>query len=495
MILMYHKVDVASPTMWWVDVASFYRQMLELQDRHVVHLDDYDSSDACQVVITFDGVYQNVLTYAAPIMKELSYPFELFISSDLIGAMNEFDLGEPPAPFADEDDLKGLIAMGGRLQWHSRSHPRMNQLSTVPHWNRMMRELDIPRDVEALDPRGLRWFAYPYGEFSSDVRELVSQKFSGAVSCDQGDDLDRYALNRLTVTNATSFRRHSICVIVVSYNYGEFLVEAIESVLHQTWMPDSVLIMDDASTDSTKEIGEKYQALNPELIKYCRNSRRRGIVDTFNLAVRETDSDYVCFLGADNRFPSNYLQNVMAEFHKGDPGAAIVYTDFLLFGSRAQEEYLRHPAERRGRIVDGIFYEVCFPEFSRNAFMRGSFIHGSSAYLRSAFDDVGGYQLHEHRPEDANLFKRMIKAGYTARKASGTWLEYRQHSEEQANAASRASAQLEFHRLYAKRLELKIRVLERAFGFLSPIIRLASVAEKLFFEGALRIAKWWRRRS
>ena len=43
MILMYHKVDLVAPTMWWVTANNFYRQMLELSDREVVFLDDYEN--------------------------------------------------------------------------------------------------------------------------------------------------------------------------------------------------------------------------------------------------------------------------------------------------------------------------------------------------------------------------------------------------------------------------------------------------------------------
>ena len=91
MILMYHKIYPDSPTMWWVDVDNFYRQMCELKCRKVVSLDDYDPADPDHVVITFDGVYKNVLTFAAPILKDFGYPFELFVTSDYIGKDNSFD--------------------------------------------------------------------------------------------------------------------------------------------------------------------------------------------------------------------------------------------------------------------------------------------------------------------------------------------------------------------------------------------------------------------
>ncbi|HXG00609.1 MAG TPA: polysaccharide deacetylase family protein, partial [Bacteroidota bacterium] len=124
MILMYHKVHPETPTKWWVSVDEFWRQMEELQRYIVVSLDRYDPTDPKHVCITFDGVYENVYQFAVPILKKFGYPFELFITGGSIGQGNEFDAGEePPARFASREQLKRCIEAGGRLQWHTTSHP------------------------------------------------------------------------------------------------------------------------------------------------------------------------------------------------------------------------------------------------------------------------------------------------------------------------------------------------------------------------------------
>ena len=64
MILLYHKVDIESKTMWWVDVDNFYRQMHEISSKNVVYLDDYDRNNPSHISITFDGVYENIYQYA-----------------------------------------------------------------------------------------------------------------------------------------------------------------------------------------------------------------------------------------------------------------------------------------------------------------------------------------------------------------------------------------------------------------------------------------------
>ncbi|CAM3384168.1 glycosyltransferase [Flavobacterium longum] len=433
MILMYHKVFPSSPTMWWVFVNDFYRQMAEIAHKEVVYLDDYDPANPNQVVITFDGIYKNVLEYALPIMRKFDYPFELFVTSDYIGLPNEFDSVEPNSAFASAEELKELVQNKGRLQWHTRSHPNMKDITDR---ERIAHELSIPEDVKALDPDGFKWFAYPHGEFNDVLVAEVRKNFVGAVSCIQGNDTDPYILNRLTVVSKTSLRGAKISCIVASYNYGAFLIEAVESVLRQTILPDEILISDDCSDDDTQLIAETYVRKYPHLVRYNRNPKNLGIVDHFNKAISLTTGDYIFFLGADNRLVSNYLE-ASADVLDSDANIGVAYTDYALFGPRAKKLYETFPASRQGGVIGETYYQISFPVFgNRNdlqaELQAGNFIQGSSMFRRKAYEAVGGYKA-SGTAEDYHLFQRMVNQGWDAKKVTNTNLEYRQHSPGQAN--------------------------------------------------------------
>jgi glycosyltransferase involved in cell wall biosynthesis len=444
-ILMYHKIDLESPTMWWVSSDRFYRQMLELQSKQIVYLDDYDPQNPDHAVITFDGIYKNVCKYAVPILKQFNYPYELFVSSDYIGIDNSFDVVEPLTQFTNWQDLQDLVAANGRLQWHTRSHPDLTAEGNAD----LLKELDIPNELKALDSNGFKWFAYPYGKFDREVLEAVRDRFSGAVSCDQGNDVDTYCLNRLTVTNDTSFSQNKIAVIIASYNYGSFLVEAIESVLRQTRLPHEILISDDASTDNTYEIAVSYQRKYLDLIKVNRNENNMGIVPHFNKAVQLTDSEYITILGADNRFRSDYIEKTAQILDKYED-VGIAYTDFALFGQRAKLVYNTFPEDKKGSVKADKFYVINFPEFDRESRQRllevENFIHGSSMFRRKAFEQVDGYMQEQSLPEDHYLFRRIIKAGWLAKRAPLPLLEYRQHSRYQTNIQLNSFVELQFYK-------------------------------------------------
>lgn len=458
-ILMYHKVFLDSPTMWWVNVDNFYRQMLDIQNKKVVYLDDYNPINPDLIVITFDGVYKNVLDYALPILDKFNYPFELFISSDYIGINNSFDVPEPLASFVDIEDLKLMVARNGRLQWHTRSHP---DLTNDTNADDLLRELEVPDDLQKLDDKGFKWFAYPYGKFNETVLKKAKEKFHGAVSCHQGNGTDIYQLNRVTVTNETTFKKATVAVIIPSYNYGAFLAEAVESVLRQTRKPDEILITDDASTDNTFEIANFFQAQYPHLIKVNRNEENLGIVKNFNKGVSLTTSDYITFLGADNRFRSDYIEKT-ATILDIYTDVGIAYSDYALFGARAKLVYDNFPEKQRGLIKADKFFIISYPDFNeeskRELLTVGNFIHGSSMYRRQAFNQVGGYVENSNTPEDYNLFLRMIKAGWNAKRVPFPILEYRQHSKEQANIRLTSFSELQIYKELNEALRIEVQQL------------------------------------
>ena len=130
MILMYHKVDIVTPTMWWVTPADLDRQLDALRDRTFVYLDDYVAAER-HVAITFDDAYENVVRHALPVLRAHGVPFEVFVIGDRLGGWNEFDLEEPNTRHMARDHLAEVVEAGGRLQWHTRTHPNLRELAVA----------------------------------------------------------------------------------------------------------------------------------------------------------------------------------------------------------------------------------------------------------------------------------------------------------------------------------------------------------------------------
>lgn len=201
MILMYHKVDVVAPTTWWVRGAEFDRQLQELAGKRFVFLSDYQDP-SCEVCITFDDACENVLRHAVPLLQSRGLPFEIFVIGDKIGGWNHEDTAEPLTRFMTLDGLGSAVAAGGRLQWHTRSHPNLQSLGdeAIAH------ELDVPSALkQRFGEPHFRWFAYPYGLHDERSVAVARQRFDGAVAVSEGDPFNGWTRQRLTVDSHTHF--------------------------------------------------------------------------------------------------------------------------------------------------------------------------------------------------------------------------------------------------------------------------------------------------
>jgi peptidoglycan/xylan/chitin deacetylase (PgdA/CDA1 family) len=204
MILMYHKVDIIAPTVWWVTADRFAQHLTQLQSRKVqfVYLDDYDPHSNDQVAITFDDAYENTYRLAFPELRQRSIPFEVFVIGSRIGEWNDFDRSEPRTRFASLDHLLEMADGGGRIQWHTRTHPDLPGVDEP----RLAEELSIPWHLRKAFARPhLSWFSYPSGCYDDRVVDGVRSRFAGAVAVLEGQPVNRWTWNRVTVDEHTCF--------------------------------------------------------------------------------------------------------------------------------------------------------------------------------------------------------------------------------------------------------------------------------------------------
>lgn len=92
----------------------------------------------------------------------------------------------------------------------------------------------------------------------------------------------------------TECKKPLVTVIITTYNHGRYLPDSIESVLEQTYLPIELVIVDDGSTDNTKEIVSEYPA-----VKYI-YQENKGLSSARNTGVGNSRGDFVVFLDADD---------------------------------------------------------------------------------------------------------------------------------------------------------------------------------------------------
>jgi peptidoglycan/xylan/chitin deacetylase (PgdA/CDA1 family) len=188
MILTYHKIKCfkGSDTIA-TGLTSFFLQMLLIRKREVVYLEEYNPVNENQFVVTFDDGYKEIIKYALPVLNIFKFPFEVFVVADFISAAENGN-----GNYLDKKDLEIIKKNRGRLQYHSKTHPHLELISDL---NVLEDEIKPPEWLKALDPRGFKYFAYPFWTYNNDVITLVKKYYCGARSGNGYADGTVYALD------------------------------------------------------------------------------------------------------------------------------------------------------------------------------------------------------------------------------------------------------------------------------------------------------------
>jgi glycosyltransferase involved in cell wall biosynthesis len=114
-----------------------------------------------------------------------------------------------------------------------------------------------------------------------------------------------------------------VSVVIPTYNRAYIVTEAIESVLAQTYRDFEILIVDDGSTDNTREVIEK---INSEKIRYIAHDKNRGCSAGYNTGIKEASGEAVAFLDSDDLWKPEYLER-QVDFLTRHPEADLVFSN------------------------------------------------------------------------------------------------------------------------------------------------------------------------
>ena len=99
-----------------------------------------------------------------------------------------------------------------------------------------------------------------------------------------------------------------VSVIVPVYNAEKYLKEAIESVLNQTYTDFELLLINDRSTDKSKEICEEYSQKDTRIVLLENNTENHGPGPTRNIGLDNATGEFIYFMDSDDWIEENLLE-------------------------------------------------------------------------------------------------------------------------------------------------------------------------------------------
>ena len=205
-----------------------------------------------------------------------------------------------------------------------------------------------------------------------------------------------------------------VSVIITTFNGATrgFLKEAIESVLNQTFEDFELLIIDDGSSDDTKEFCKKY--LKDSRVKYFFKDNG-GISSARNKGIKESIGDYICFLDDDDVWYLKKLEKQIKLFEFcEDEKIGLVHTWFDSI-DKCNNKIGSYSSETAGNIYEDLFYK--------------NVINATSSVMikRKVFDKCGIFREQMIHVEDYELWFRIAKY-FHVYSVNETLVKYRIHN-------------------------------------------------------------------
>ena len=145
-----------------------------------------------------------------------------------------------------------------------------------------------------------------------------------------------------------------VSVIMPTYNCGRFIAESIRSVLAQTYTNWELIIVDDCSTDNTKEI---VRGFDDARIRFLQNEQNEGAAVTRNKALRAAKGQYIAFLDSDDLWAPDKLARQIAFMEQH--GYAFTYHEYIEIDEASEPMGIYVSGKKHVRPFD--MYCCCWP--------------------------------------------------------------------------------------------------------------------------------------
>jgi glycosyltransferase involved in cell wall biosynthesis len=186
-----------------------------------------------------------------------------------------------------------------------------------------------------------------------------------------------------------------VSIIIPVYNGSNYMREAIDSALAQTYENIEVIVVNDGSTDNTDEIARSYG----DKIRYFKK-KNGGVATALNLAIEKSKGEYISWLSHDDVYYINKVEEQILCLKKIDDKNTILYSDWDLID--AEGIMINSIDHRKSHTIDKLNISL-YPVF------RG-LIHGCTLLLpKSLFLEVGNFDVELKTTQDYDMWFKILR--------------------------------------------------------------------------------------
>jgi glycosyltransferase involved in cell wall biosynthesis len=208
---------------------------------------------------------------------------------------------------------------------------------------------------------------------------------------------------------STASQTPQVSVIIPAYNGDRYIVQAVESVLSQTFTDLEIIVVDDGSTDLTHQVLEPYL----DRIHYF-YQENQGVAAARNRGIKEAKGDLIAFLDQDDFFLPDKLAAQVALF-RSSPSLGIVNSGW-------------HLVNEQGEIISDIKPWQYFPKLDLETWIvQMPVLPSAMMFSRKWLELAGGFNSEFDSVDDSDLVIRLTVLGCEAAWLPQVTVCYRQH--------------------------------------------------------------------
>ncbi|HSL21375.1 MAG TPA: glycosyltransferase family A protein [Vicinamibacterales bacterium] len=190
----------------------------------------------------------------------------------------------------------------------------------------------------------------------------------------------------------------AVSVIMPAYNVEEYLREAAESALNQTFADLELIIVDDGATDQTGAIAEAIRRTDPARVRVLAQPNA-GLPAARNTAMRVARGEYLALLDSDDVWEPEFLASQLAVF-AASPAVDLVTGNALYLGSRLDGLPVRPCPDRR---PEPTLERIIADEEA---------IFVMTVFRRRVYEAISGFDETLRTNEDYDYWLRAAAAGF-----------------------------------------------------------------------------------
>ena len=212
-----------------------------------------------------------------------------------------------------------------------------------------------------------------------------------------------------------------VSIIIPCHNHAQYVGEAIDSVLNQTYQNIEIIVVNDASQDNSRVVIQQYVDKYPHIV-FIDEKENIGVIKVRNKAIGMAQGDYILPLDADDKIHPTYIEKAV-NILENNSQIGVVYAKACFFGDKEE------------------LWEL--EKFNKDNMLFHNYVYATALFRKEEFYVCGTYNENMRGGyEDWDLWLSFIEHDFDFYRIEEVLFFYRMHGRSRSEKANKIEEHL-----------------------------------------------------